>query len=705
MEEANLVHVAMSRAKEMIDPGAKAFVYYLHDERTKAVREAMKQAVKDGHIPAEIDKGAFSDEGGIPLPDFFKKLNETPLGDIDFDNLPSRGNKKEEKDDSPIVITDDMINDGPGSENGNEIGGFDKEDFEPDDFETDDEIDSPVRDNDVDGDDEPDYGDEVGMRLSSGATGGPERRVARRSRRIAGSRVYPGNLSAQQLAGIRISGDPDSRKNREALQFAMQAWDGVRRRGIAIDIDDDSLSVPERQSRTRGAMRDVGKAMQMRQNRVRVGKVSDNSRNENPSAETWMLSVDKLADTIRIPTEFAAREDMDGGSTVRWTQSRPATREELAKMLGLGVADTAKLKDPDAGVNHDAVRLLVAELGKQPELAAWRYFAPVSADEARQIVPSPEGDTVEDIPQIDLAMENAGRANMRDRFIIETFGKDAFPHWFDTEENESITPDEYAQLGEVSEVSKFRATGRFFPDSATRGDSEAEVDLYGESLDAILPSEGSIAPSGETIRADKTSREDFELEPLLDYLGIDRAEWKKGLQERLSAAFGTEDIGINNDWSKNGIPTATIAQMIRTGVLPDAGSVWKDGDTGQRFDDELKKSKYIVYEALNEFIDKSFPDSRLNNRENRNRITAATDMGMTLRSAAAAKGSPWSPKKGNEARFSNSEMQSMVDRFNEIFGTNYTIDDIFSDEQLRTAKERIESGETLSGKKRTSGKK
>jgi len=704
MEEANLVHVAMSRAKEMIDPGAKAFAFYLHDEKTKDIRAAMTQAVKDGHIPQELDKGAFSDDGGIPLPAFYKQLNETRLEDIDFENLPPRGNKKEEKDDSPIVITDDMITDGPGSENGNEIG-IDKEDYEPDDIDTDDDIDGSIRDNDIDGDGEADYGDNAdgtAMRLSSGATG---TRPGRRSRRVAGSSIYPGTLSAQQLAGIRIDGNPDTPRNREALQYAMQAWDGVRKRGIAIDVDVDDLSVNERQQRTRGAMRDVGKAMQMKQNRVRVGRVGDNSRNENPSAETWMLSVDKLAETIRIPTEFTSRENTEGGTTIRWTQSRPATREELAKMLGLSPADTAKIKEPDAGINHDAVRLLVAELGKQPDLAAWRYFAPVTADEAKRIIPSPDGDTTENIPYVDLARENAGRANMRDRFIIETFGKDAFPHWFDTEENESMTPDEYAQLGEVSEVSKFRATGRFAPDSATKGDSEAEVDLYGESFDLLNPSDEQVARAGEAIIADKTSREDFEIEPLLDYLGIDRAEWKKGLQERLSAAFGTDDVGINNEWSKNGIPTATVAQMIRTGVLPDASSVWKDGDTGERFDSELKNSKYVVYEALNEFIDKSFPDSRLNNRDNRNRITGATDMGVTLSAAATAKGSPWSPKKGNEPRFSGAEMQSMVDRFNEIFGTSYTIDDIFSDEQLRTARERIESGETLSGKKRTSGKK
>jgi HK97 family phage prohead protease len=698
MEEGNLVHVAFSRAKEQLDPGTAGFVYWLHDQRTKAVREAITQAVKDGHIPPELDKGAFSDDGGIELPEWYKKLNSMSLEELK-DGFPARPTDKKEDEDITVPSP---------------VDGGEPDDFEPivteideDDYEMGDtDVPSdegeklPTFDDDEEIMDDGELPEVPGMRLSSGATPGADRRIARRNRRIAKSNLYSNSMSAQQLAGIRISGDPNSSKNRQALEFAMQAWDGVRRRGIAIDVDDDTLSVAERQSRTRGAMQSVGAAMRGRKDRVRIGKVSDNGRNENPSAETWMLSVDKLADTIRIPTEFTSRENSEGGSTIRWTQSRPATREEIGKLLGLSPADAEKLKDPDAGINHDAVRLLIAELGKQEDLPAWRYFAPVSADEARRITPSPEGDIAENIPQVDLAAENAGRANMRDRFIIETFGKDAYPHWFDVEENQSMTPDEYVQLGEISETSKFRASGRFYPDSAIKGDSEAEVDLYGESLDALVPAEGAVDATGDVLRNDKTSIEDFDLDSLIDYLGIDKKEWKKGLQERLSAAFGTDSVGINDEWRRKGIPTATVAHMIRTGVLPDAGSVWKEADAGQKFDDEMKRPKYAVYEALTEFIDKSFPNSRLNNRENRNKIIGATDMGYTLTNAAKNRGSVWSPGKGNEPRFSRGEMQSMVDRFNEIFGTNHTLDDIFSDEQLRTAKERVESGNTLSGKKK-----
>jgi hypothetical protein len=587
--------------------------------------------------------------------------------DIDENNLPDRAalDEKEIEIDPDLVFdVDKDINDVVR---------------DPSDYESEVDIDDLI-DADEMGDDS-----DGQMRLSSGTSNfpGPGRRLSRRMGVRSSSRVTPGAISAQDLAGIRLFGDPNSPNNRRKTDYAMQTWAGFRERGIEINA--------EGREQTKNAMKKVGEAMKARQNRVRVGRVGDNLRNDNPSAETWMLSVDALAEQLRIPEDFNGQ-----GESLR---SRSATRQEIASLLGLSEMDKQKIQNSDAGVNHDAVRLLVAELGNQPELAGWRYFAPVSRDEIRKIIPSPTGDTESITPQVDMAMENAGRANMRDRFIIETFGKDAFPHWFDQDEEEAISPAEYSQLGEVDERAKFRATGRFAPDDPFEGDSEAEIDLYGQSFDE-LENPPSLSADDEIIKLDKTDKKDFEIEPLLKYLGIDKKEWRTRLSEILSEKFGTDSTGVNPEWEKQGIPTATIAHMIRKGVLPNAADVWKDGKAGKLFDEEMERPKYAVYEALNEFIDRSFPNSRLNSKENRNKIVGATDMGTALRDAAAAKGSAWSAKKGNEPRFAVSEMQTMVDRFNEIFGTDHTLEDIFSAEQLRNAKTRIENGETLSGKKR-----
>ena len=702
MEETNLIYVALTRAQEMIDPGTAVFQYYLADAVTADQRSAIAAAVKRGDIPEEIDMGALGD-GKIALPEKYERLNRNTTKPAAPVNTPPV---------APVNDPDDeieIVEDARGLDE-DEVDVPDIEDEEDEENEKNTEEADSILDKqdeerilDIGGEGDPEDTDPPSMSLSSGASSSPRNTPARDGGRLnrrgasGGSRIYDGSRSAQEIAGIRFRGDLKSPKEQAKLNFSMNVWKRFRDVGIAIDVDDDASETEARKSKNAATIKSVGAEMKKRQNLVRVGRVGDNNVNDAPSALTWMLSVDKLAETLRVPTEFVSA-NRDGKSSLQWTQTRPVTRKELATLLGLNGPDAAMLEAPDAGINHDAVRLLIAELGKQPELSAWRYFSPVSAEEVAKVIPPSPSSAVEEFSKIDLALENVGRANMRDRFIIETFGKDAFPHWFDPEEGESITPDEYSKLGEISAVSKFRATGRFDPEDPTKGDSEAEYDLYGELIDGVLP---SAEPDGEPISGDKTSREDFELEKLLEYLGIDRKEWKTTLKERMSAAFGMDAVGAWDEWKKDGIPTATVAHMIRTGLIPNAASVWKDASTGERFDNELKKSKYAVYEALNEFIDKSFPNSKLNSQASRNTITGKTDMGVALRDAAAAKGSAWSPKKGNEARFSDSELQSIVDRFNEVFGTNHTIDDIFSAEQLRTAAERIESGETLSGKKRT----
>ena len=178
---------------------------------------------------------------------------------------------------------------------------------------------------------------------------------------------------------------------------------------------------------------------------------------------------------------------------VKWTKSEPISTKELAYLLGLGPQDAKKLNDDDAGISHNAVRTLIAEIGNRPEFGGWRLFSPVTKDEPG----------VEKMSSAQKFIENLGRANMRDRFIIETFGKDAYPFWQDREENQIISADEYSSLGEVGPIAKFRASGRFSRDGED-SDSEisVETDLLYEGMDDFSPNE-------RTSSAPTTSRKDL----------------------------------------------------------------------------------------------------------------------------------------------------------------------------------------------------
>jgi hypothetical protein len=724
-EELNIVYVALTRAKRAIDPGKAIYDLYLSDTVSARQREAIDKAIEDGRMPDYLNKpeglfDPYSGEINAPTPtieDDDDEPGDYEVGGGDdgksIDDIIKEKEEEKEDEDASIDGIEDI-----GDEDASNSPDMDQ--FV--DFLSSGRSGRGRRNRRLNRSRQTPWSDEDRQRFadrdrlranrrpgkrndgpspeeffSSGRTDVElEGRFGRRLRQ-GGAQRAPRNArpSTQGIAGLRLSGNPETNsKARRELDYSMRVWDGFKRTGIALDVNSDDSGTDARQRQIREAMNNVSQRMADRP-QITVGSVSSNNPNQNPTASTWMLSTEKLKDTIRIPTEYSVQTDPGTGrKDITWTQSRPLSNDELASLLNLDKPNAAKLSDPDAGINHDAVRMLVAELGKQPEFAGWRLFAPVTrADE-----------DFAEMNVMERFAENLGRANMRDRFIIETFGKDAFPHWFDEEENNPISPEEYDSLGEVSRVSQFRASGRFDKDSATRGDSPVEEMLMEESIDeAELPDIQEPDVSAEELRADKTARKDFELDALLKYLGIPEKGWQQRMRERLQQSFGMDDVGLGaqSDWKKNGVPIAYINQMIKAGLIPDASSVWRDGDSGSKLDSELSNAKHAVYEALNEFIDKSFPNSPQNSTKTRNYITNSTDMALYLSESAKRKGSVFSPRKGDEPRFSSNELQQIVNRFNEAFGTNHTIEDIFSREQLETARRRIEEdGETLSGKKR-----
>lgn len=565
---------------------------------------------------------------------------------------------------------------------------------------------------------------------SSRISGTPEGRFGRRLNRFENRAGMQQRLSALELAGIRTDVRIDPQDRDRVTRYAMQFWDGFNQTGIAIDMPADQAdqSTEQRARKINENIRAVGERMKARRRSdgsrvVQIGKTTDNLVNNNPSGESWMLPVEKLLDTIRIPTRWRKQEDISRGTItselegegivdvatpavgVYWTQSVPLSVPKLAKLLGLNVTEESKLKGKDAAITHDTVRYLLAEIGRQPEFSGWRLFSPVSDMEAKD-----EGMTM-----AERLVENIGRANMRDRFIIETFGADAYPYWHDrgdfmggvAEEEvygskNMLTAEEFSKLDDDG-VRRFNAVGKFENAPSARDDSEAEVELsyegtMGENFEALPP---DMADSARRGKESRSQRRDFTLVQLLDHLGIpDDRGWEKQLKPVLEAAFGEDvDVGLGPDaikaWEKDGVPIAYIAEMIRTGIIPNANEVFGVNKAGKKLDEELLASKANVYEALTEFIDRSFPDSSLNSPKSRNFIINSTEMGTVLQNAAKAKGKSFSKKLGDVPRFSKSELQEFVDQFNKTFGTNHTIEDIFSAEQLRNAQDRLREGQTM----------
>ena len=537
-------------------------------------------------------------------------------------------------------------------------------------------------------------GPSVGEFSSGGNTGTPEPQTSpantgsRINRRLRNSNT-PSSMSSGNYDGasaIRMSGML-LKSPSEDTEFAMRFWEKFRERGIPLDTNSNSKSRALRGREVMDGLRAVKERIQKRQTsipeaRVMVGDIRDNNPMEQNSASTWMLSVSRLREAIRIPIEFD-----DNG---RPTQTRQMSVAELGTALNLPNQEIEKLNSDFAGINHESVRYLIAELGNQPEFVNWKLFSPTTNDEPG----------MESTAANDRFLENLARGAMRDRFIKETFGKDAYPFWYDAPEDEIVSAEEFSTLGEVDPTAKFLARGRFNGKKTKRedGESNAEVELMIEGQGGEEEGIPSI-PVSPNPKAETVSRSSLPVTGLLKSLGIDEStNWAKELRSQMQTAFGLDDVGLDDavaksKWEKEGVPIAYIAEMIRTGMIPSASEIYPDNGIGEKLDKELLATKPAVTEAFFDFMRANFGDSKLNGRVNRDSILGFQQSEQQLESVLRRfkeSGNNFSKNKGDERRYSSGQLGDIVNRFNKMFGTNYTIDDIFSDEQLRNAKRRIE---------------
>jgi len=253
-------------------------------------------------------------------------------------------------------------------------------------------------------------------------------------------------------------------------------------------------------------------------------------------------------------------------------------------------------------------------------------------------------------------------------------------------------------------LDKFKTSGQFPFDGdyeADRPYKDADVDLTFEGYDPetkpIPDAKIKMKDTDNDSVEQKTTKAEFKLQELLEALGIDPNDkkWEEKPQKKISATKKETELVAPGGktaqrYRSEGVPIAVISELIRIGVIKDAKSVFKSNDAGKRLDYELARRKDVVYETVANLISTKFDGSEFASYTSMETIFGTRDIGTTLNAAEQAKGKRFSKNKGDEPRFGKSDLQNFVNRFNDIFGTKYTIDDIFSDEQLRAARKRIE---------------
>jgi|GEM_PF-792239 len=501
-------------------------------------------------------------------------------------------------------------------------------------------------------------------RISSGRAS----RRLRKNNRLSSGRT---EVKVDMLHGF--SDDEDFNR------IAQNSWRQIRQRGWLLNPADDGGPMDKIGSRKTSAINNgisnVGTSFAKKKRNVKIGDVSKNDA-DSANQETWMLPTEKLKKMISIPTAW--------GEDGKVTERRPIDNKELSKLLNLNPTEEKKLDSPNAGLSYNDVMYLIAEIGNEPIFDSWRLFAPTKSDEK-----------ISNQSALTMAMENLGRAKFRERFLLETFGKDAFPMYIDSKKgvDNKISQSDYSILDDDERFS----FGGAFRNDGDADDANTELMYEGmrapESISALPTNKkGTEIPNSTT----RTKRDEFRMSELMKSLGIsdeDKEKYEKLNKILKKSKIGEQNRQTLNRWETQGIPTAVISEMIQSKIIKDAKSTFTATDAGARLDRELARPKYVVAEALLSFIKEKHGTSGFNTRDSVTRIMEDLNLGKYLERAAKNKGSiPYSPNVGDIPRYSDSDLENVVNRFNNIFGTDYTVDDIFSDEQLRTAKERIETG-------------
>lgn len=506
-------------------------------------------------------------------------------------------------------------------------------------------------------------------------------RLERRLRKNNNNTNDGGRLSSGS-DGLLVDRMHGFSRDDETNAMARRAWMQIRQKGWLIDpsgISGEQIETQKKQSTSIG-MSNIGARIANRKRSIKIGDISKNNSN-SANQETWMLPVEKLKRMMTIPVEW----DEETGDVA---QRRQINNEELAMMLNLSVSESKKLDSPNAGLSFNDFMYLVAEIGNEPRFDSWRLFSPTTPDEIG----------ISESNYSQKAVENLGRAKLRERFALETFGKDAFPMYLSRDGKTRISQEEY---GKLDDEERF-GYGGIFKDDGSADDANTELMYEGLRTNSPIPFTQNTNQSNSTALGNtKTTRSEFRLSELLEALGISEteiAERDKKLNEILkNSGIGEQARKNIGRWESQGIPTSAIAEMIKSGIIKDAKSVFKNTDSGERLDKELSRPKYVVYESLLGFIKQTQGNSPLNTRKTVYDILGSTDAYNYLPQIAKTKGSiPYSANVGDAPRYSDYELQQIVNRFNDIFGTQHTIDDIFSDEQIRQAKERIEKDGTHS---------
>jgi antirestriction protein ArdC len=272
---------------------------------------------------------------------------------------------------------------------------------------------------------------------------------------------------------------------------------------------------------------------------------------------------------------------------------------------------------------------------------------------------------------IDRAFFN-GRDPGRSYETLEAvWGFDAAPYWYDRRRGNQLSRAEYEDYKE---------------------EGIAMYPLYAP-IDFELP---------EEFVAREVSKSAFPVSALAESFGVESDD---DLAEAITFEVDGEEIKPTaiqlKKWKKEGVPTSIIEQLVDKGIIPSAGDVF--GEEGVKFDNSIRQ--FDLWKNITDTLARR--GKRVKGRE-LDEVIGATKVQTRLKAFEEGKEGKFSKNTGKALRYSDDEVQVIVDRLNTMFDTDETVESIKSGGSLssgRRAARRISNTGQEAVEKLASGRK
>ena len=229
---------------------------------------------------------------------------------------------------------------------------------------------------------------------------------------------------------------------------------------------------------------------------------------------------------------------------------------------------------------------------------------------------------------------------------------------------------------------------------------------YDDFLDEGIYMEGLLSPADmvetEQTVAQEISKGGFPVSALSESLGVQSdAELVDALTFEVDGVtFAPTPIQLKK-WKQEGVPTGIVEQLVDRGIIPSAGDVF--GEDGTKFDNSIRQ--FSLWRNVVDAVERSGKKVKWDDIDE---VLGAAKVISRLKTFEQGKQPKFSPRVGKALRYSDEEVQEIVDRLNKKYDLSETVDSVKGGGSLssgRRAARRISNSGQEAVEKLSSGRK